>query len=387
MSNSASIKTAFRERFNADPRVFSAPGRVNLIGEHTDYNEGFVLPMAIDRRTFVAATARTDGWITCYSTALESEVAFEIAPDMLPADDWGNHIRGVAAMLVRERFATGGGANLMIASDVPLGAGLGSSAALEIAVAYALLSLSGQVIDLNDTAELALRAEHEFVGTQCGIMDQYIACFGIEGHALLIDCHSLDYRAVPTGDGDPEFVICDTRVRHHLASSEYNTRRSECETGVRRLASRRSEIATLRDVTIEELEESKDLLPEHIYRRCRHVITENKRTTEAATALADGDFARFGHLMQESHESLRHDYEVSCRELDLCVEIASQTKGVLGARMTGGGFGGCTINLVARAQVDEFESRVTQGCREQWGVEPVVYRCHASRGVTEEDGS
>ncbi|MEP7270768.1 MAG: galactokinase [Acidobacteriota bacterium] len=383
MSDTTLLRTDFRDRFNADPRVFSAPGRVNLIGEHTDYNEGFVLPMAIDRRTFVAAAPRADGLISCYSNAFESQIDIEITPDMLPANDWGNHIRGVVALLSRERYRLDG-ASILIASEVPVGAGLGSSAALEVAVAYALLALSGQVIDLLDIAELAQRAEHEFAGTQCGIMDQYIACLGVAGHALLIDCRSLDYRAVPTGDGDPEFLICDTRVRHNLASSEYNTRLSECQTGVALLASRRSGITSLRDVTIEELEESKPLLPERIYRRCRHVISENARTREAAITLEDGNFERFGQLMWKSHASLRDDYEVSCRELDFCIEVASEVNGVYGARMTGGGFGGCTINLVAHEQADEFEQIVAREYRQHWGTEPPIYRCRATGGVTEE---
>lgn len=383
MSDNARIGAAFRDRFGTIPRIYSAPGRINLIGEHTDYNEGLVLPMAIDRRTSVAAAVRDDQRVRCYSTAFPGQIEFRIAEDLRPADDWGNHIRGVAACLARRQFAFRG-ADLLIESDVPVGAGLGSSAALGVVVAYALLSLSDEVIDLIDIAETAQAAEHEFAGTRCGIMDQYIACLGVEGHALLIDCRNLDYRAVPIGSGDPQFVICDTMVRHNLATSEYNARRAECESGVGILRSQRSDIAAMRDVTLEELDWAKDLLPESVYKRCRHVISENERTKHAAQALEEGNFAGFGRLMLESHESLRVNYEVSCRELDLLVEIATEIDGVFGTRMTGGGFGGCTVNLVAAEGLEEFEQTVVRRYHEECGVEPSVSRCRAAGGVREE---
>lgn len=376
------VRARFRERFRRDPRVFSAPGRVNLIGEHTDYNDGFVLPMAIDRRTYVAVAPRTDRRVRCYSTSFPEQVEFRIAADLSRAEDWSNHIRGLAACLEREQFQIGG-ADLLIESDVAVGAGLGSSAALGVAVGYGLLAVSGEMIDLIDIAETAQRAEHEFAGTRCGIMDQYIACFGVEGHALLIDCRSLDYRAVPVGS-NARVVICDTMVRHNLATSEYNARRAECEMGVKVLASRREEIVALRDVTLEELKMARDRLPDTVYRRCRHVIKENERAQAAAVALDGNNLAEFGRLMYASQTSLRNDYEVSCRELDLMVEIAMESKGVYGARMTGGGFGGCTVNLVATDRILEFRDVVTSRYQEECGVRPHVYVCQGAGGIRED---
>jgi len=377
------LRAQFIELYGREPRVFSAPGRVNLIGEHTDYNDGFVLPMAIDRRTFVAASPRDDKTIRAASTNEGGRIEFEIGREYSGGHGWGRYIFGVAECLRRDKFDLRG-ADLLVTSDVPIGAGLSSSAALEISAGFALLNVSEQPIDLVDLALAAQRAERQFAGTQCGVMDQYIACLGIEGHALMIDCRSLEYRAVPIDLENARIVVCDSMVKHDLAAGEYNQRRAECEEGVRRLANYLPDIRALRDVDVDDFNPYADALPETIRRRCNHVITENARTIAAVEALECGALVQFGKLMYASHESLRLDYEVSCRELDLLIEIASRCDGVFGARMTGGGFGGCTVNLVASDFIEKLITTISREYEEKTGVRPDCYVCRASAGVREE---
>jgi len=377
------LRAQFLELYGREPRVFSAPGRVNLIGEHTDYNDGFVLPMAIDRRTFAAAAPRNDKTIKAASTNESGRIEFEIGREYSSGHDWGRYVFGVAECLRRDEFDLRG-ADLLITSGVPIGAGLSSSAALEIGAGFALLNVSEQPIDLVDLALLAQRAERQFAGTQCGVMDQYIACLGIEGHALMIDCRSLEYRAVPIDLENARIVVCNSMIKHDLPAGEYNQRRAECEEGVRRLATYLPDIQALRDVDIDDFNLYAGSLPETVRRRCNHVITENARTGAAVEALEHGDLTRFGKLMYASHESLRLDYEVSCRELDLLVAIASRCDGVFGARMTGGGFGGCTVNLVASNLVEQFITTVSREYEKETGMHPDCYVCRASAGVREE---
>ncbi len=380
------LKERFRQLTGVEGRVFSAPGRVNLIGEHTDYNDGYVLPMALGQRTYVAAAARHDGRIRCWSTSYPGEVIFKVEEVGGPAADWANHIRGIAACLREDEYRIGG-ADLLIESDVPIGAGLSSSAAIEVAVGYALLQLAEEPIQLVDLVDLALaaqRAEQEYAGTRCGIMDQYVACLGVEKHALLIDCRSLEYRAVPFDLTEARVVICNSMVRHDLATGEYNVRRAECEEGVRRLANHLPGIVALRDVEPEDFDQYAGGLPAVVQRRCNHVITEIARTLAAVEALERHDLPAFGQLMYASHHSLRIDYEVSCPELDLLVELAAGCPGVYGARMTGGGFGGSTVNLVASAELPEFLATIQDGYRERTGITPECYVCEASGGVRED---
>jgi len=374
------LRAQFLELYGSEPRVFSAPGRVNLIGEHTDYNDGFVLPMAIDRRTFVAAAPRDDQTIRATSMNADGRIEFVIGAEYTSSHDWGKYVYGLAECLRREEFELRG-ADLLITSDVPIGAGLSSSAALEISTGFALLNISEQLLDPIDLAGAAQRAEHEFAGTRCGVMDQYIACLGIEGHALMIDCRSLEYRAAPIDLDNARIVVCNSMVKHNLAAGEYNQRRAECEEGVRRLARYLPDIQALRDVEVDDFDLYADSLPETVRRRCNHVITENARTVAAVDALERGALARFGELMYASHESLRRDYEVSCRELDLLVAIASRCDGVFGARMTGGGFGGCTVNLVASDFVDKFLAIISREYEKETGIRPDCYVCLASAGV------
>jgi galactokinase len=383
MPNSPLIPEALTERFQrrygTQPRIFRAPGRVNLIGEHTDYNDGFVMPAAIGFSTWVAASKREDRIIRTHSEQFDETV--ELSLDALsgpPRKHWSDFIRGVAAVLQANGYKLNG-ANLLIQGQVPVGAGLSSSASLEVATALALLSSSHSDYAPLDLTKICQRAEHEYVGTRCGIMDQFVAVFGRAGHALLLDCRSLNYEVLPISN-DIRLLICNSMVKHELAAGEYNRRRADCETGVRLMRERLPNIAALRDVLLDELEGNRNALPDVVYRRCRHVISENQRVLAAAESLKSGDLQQFGRLMYESHRSLRDDYEVSCRELDLLVEIASACDGVYGARMTGGGFGGCTIALVRADVVEKVQSTITDAYKTKTGIIPDMYVCTASQG-------
>jgi galactokinase len=294
---------------------------------------------------------------------------------------WSDYVKGVAITLERAGYHLQG-AHLRIRGEVPIGSGLSSSAALEVSSGYALLTNSGRIIDRMELAKLCQRAENEFVGMRCGIMDQFASCHGEDGKALLLDCRSLEYKLLPL----PEHVrlaICNTMVTHALATGEYNARRQECEAGIAHFAHHLPNVRALRDVTEADLESYGSELSEVIYRRCRHVISENARVLRAGAALENENLAEFGELMGGSHRSLRDDYEVSCPELDLMVELAQQVRGVYGARMTGGGFGGCTVNLIEAENVDEFKETVAHNYEKATGLAPDIYVCTAAKGVEE----
>ncbi|MGH9882208.1 MAG: galactokinase, partial [Pyrinomonadaceae bacterium] len=361
------LTESFQKLHHQTPRLFSAPGRVNLIGEHTDYNEGFVLPMAVNRRTVVAAARNQTERIRVLSLDLDETGEFDLnAERSTGAPHWMNYVEGVARVL-KDQGVSVSGANLAITSDVPRGSGLSSSAALEMSVGWALVSLAGVELDLIQLALAAQQAEHVYAGTKSGLMDQLASAFGRKDHALLIDCRSLERTLIELNLPGTAIVVCDTNVRHKLAASAYNERRAECERGIEILRQRLPGIRSLRDVSVEDLEKYQSLLPEQVASRCRHVITENERTLKAAEALRKSDIAQFGRLMTFSHQSLRDDYEVSCRELDIMVEHAMQHEGVAGARMTGGGFGGCTVNLVQRNLLESFCDFVARGYEERTG--------------------
>jgi galactokinase len=370
------------EQDQAASRTFRAPGRVNLIGEHTDYNDGFVMPAAIGFSTFVTASPRNDRKVLLFSEHFSEEVEFDLDdPNLKATGHWSDYPIGVAVTLERAGYRLKG-ARLRIRNEVPIGSGLSSSAAIEVATCYALVSNSGPSLDPVEMAKLCQRAENEFVGMRCGIMDQFVSCCGRAGKALMLDCRSLDHRLLPLPP-QTRLVICNTMVKHALAASAYNKRRAECEAGVRHFAQSLPNVRALRDVTEADLKLYGSDLSEVVYRRCRHVIRENARVLDAAKALEEEDLETFGRLMNESHRSLRDDYEVSCRELDVMVELARECDGVYGARMTGGGFGGCTVNLVNVENVDAFKRKVTQGYTEATGLEPEIYVCSAADGAGE----
>jgi galactokinase len=377
------LRSEFQSRFNCEPRFFRAPGRVNLIGEHTDYNGGFVLPMAIERGTTVAAAAREDRKIFVRSVNLNETGEIDLnAPEQKLRGSWLDFVEGVARILER-RGAKLRGADLLIDSDVPTGAGLSSSAALEISVGLALSEIFGSPIEKVQLALVGQAAEHEFVGAKVGIMDQYVSALGRKNHALLIDCRSLEAEQIPFATQEAAIVICDSKVKHQLAASEYNTRRAECEEAVEILREFLPGITQLRDVGVGDFEKYAEDLPTIIRKRCRHVVTENERALNAAEALKKNDLTEFGHLMWLSHVSLRDDYEVSCRELDVLVEIASHCEGVLGGRMTGGGFGGSTVNLVRRESVKNFTEKIRDEYRRQTNIEPAIYVSGPADGARE----
>jgi len=370
----------FVAQFGAAPIEVQAPGRVNLIGEHTDYNDGFVMPAAIQFHTTVAIAARTDARLAIWSENYGEQVEFALAEVPAAArQHWSDYVVGVAAKL-KERGLRLPGANLLIAGDLPQGAGLSSSASLEVAVCWAFLEVMNEKMEGVDIALLCQRAENEFVGARCGIMDQFVSVHGLRDHALLLDCRSLKYSHQPLPE-NVRLVICNTMVRHSLAGGEYNRRRLECEGGARFFAERRPGVKALRDVSLQEFQKYASALPEAIRKRCRHVISENARVVDAAEALGRHDLGRFGQLMTESHASLREYFGVSCRELDVMVDLAKEVDGVYGARMTGGGFGGCTVNLVKRENVEDFRARIEAGYERATGHRPEIYVCTASDGV------
>ena len=359
---------------------YRAPGRVNLIGEHTDYNDGFVMPAAIDLYTEVSITPRDDRRLFIRSDNFSESVEIDLDdPNPRARGHWSDYVCGVAVALELAGHRLKG-ADIEIGSNIPIGSGLSSSAALEVVSGYAVLRNSDIVIDRVELAGLCQRAENDFVGMRCGIMDQFISCFGRAGRALMLDCRSLEYQLLPLPE-NVRLVICNTMVKHELGSSEYNTRRQECETGVRHFAKVLSSVTALRDVTMNDLERYGFDLPGVIFKRCRHVITENARVVEAGDALERGDLPAFGRLMAESHSSLCDDYEVSCEELNIMVELATQVEGVYGARMTGGGFGGCTINLLEADRVARFKQSVARDYEQATGIAPEIYACSTADGV------
>lgn len=359
-----------------------AAGRVNLIGEHTDYNDGFVMPMAIDREMVMVAQANGEQVVRIYSADFDASVEFSLDDIQKDAvETWSNYPRGVLKLLQEQGYPLKG-MNLVMSGDVPQGAGLSSSAALEVATVYTAKLVSGFDIDGVETAKLSQKAENTFVGVNCGIMDQFISALGQQDHCLFLDCRSLEYDLVPLPSRDDyKIVICNTAVKRGLVDSKYNERRSQCEEGVRILKEYLPEITALRDVTVEQFEQYKDRLPAVVAARCQHVIYENQRVLDSVKALRAGEIAEFGQYMNESHASLRDLYEVSCPELNLMVDLARMIPGVVGARMTGAGFGGCTVNLVRADAVDEFLAKVPTEYRAKTGLEPEVYITTAENGA------
>jgi len=358
-------------------RCSRAPGRVNLIGEHTDYNGGFVLPMALNREVRILFRPVGGGPVRLWCENYGEWDEFDL-DDIRPNEQqpWANYLRGVAHVLAAAGHALRPIEGIVV-GDLPLGAGLSSSAAVEVSMAMALCAAADVEIDSGELALLCQKAENEFVGVNCGIMDQFVSVHATREHALLLDCRSLDFEHVPLDSSAVRIVVCNTMVRHELGSSAYNKRRASCERAAHLLG-----VPQLRDVTPTMLKEGTGALDSESLKRARHVVGEIERTRLAAGALAEHDYAHFGELMYESHDSLRTDYEVSCDELDAMVEIARDQDGVFGARMTGGGFGGCTVNLVRRECADAFAQAVCEEYVKRTSIEPEVYAFTPAAGAS-----
>jgi galactokinase len=370
----------FEARYGAGlkPRIFRAPGRVNLIGEHTDYNLGFVMPIALDMACYMACAPANSGGIEVYSLDRQEGFTFDVdVANAKPRKNWSDYVIGVAQMLAK-RGVRISPMRLLFHSVVPEGSGLSSSAALEVSSALAFLN--GRSFDKIETAKLCQQAEIEFVGMPCGIMDQYISVFGQEKRAIEIDCRSLEHRLVELPQ-EVLIIAVNSMVKHELASSAYADRTRECAQAVEGIQSRRKEVKSLRDATLKDLEGAP--LSEVAMRRARHIITENARVEAFREAAARRDLPEMGKLFVASHESMKNDYEITCAEIDFLVDRALQIDGVYGARMTGGGFGGCTVNLVRPDAVDSFKAAIVKQYKDEYRVEAPVFDCVPSKGAFE----
>ncbi len=377
------VRQAFRDQFGGGEgvRVFRAPGRVNLIGEHTDYNLGYVLPIAMDLACFTAAAPAAHGKLRLHSVNLNDTAEYALAdiPNLTKRDHWTDYSVGVAQQLLKLGIDLQP-MDLAIFSTVPVGSGLSSSAALEISTALALLH--GRDLDRTELAQLARRAEREFVGVPVGIMDQYVSVFGEAGKAIRIDCRTLTYEAVPL---PPPVAIIATNsmVKHELGSSAYATRVQECAEAVAAIQKSFPGVQSLRDVSPDMVDKARSAMPDNVFRRARHVTTENERVVKFTAAAAEGDLLAMGRLFLASHRSMQHDYEVSAEEIDFLVETASAFSGVYGSRMTGGGFGGCTVTLLSPDRADAFRQHITAAYQRRYNITPVFYDCVPAEGAGE----
>ena len=368
-----------RARYGGDASVFAAPSRVNLIGEHTDYTGGLVMPMAIKFQTLTALTARDDGRAIFFSVNYGEEASFDLdGAEWAAAGHWSDYPLGVLWALRKHGVRVGGFA-MSIAGDVPLGAGLSSSASIEVAAAMALLGHAGEKLTLEELATLCRKAENEFVGAKSGIMDQFVVAGGVKDRAMMLDCRSLKYDLLPLPK-EVKVVICNSMVKHQVSAGKYGGRRDEVEAGQAVLQRERG-LKLLRDATLEDLEACRGKMSPESFARCRHVITENARVVQAAAALRTGDVSRFGVLMKEAHVSFRDDFAASCAEVDTLVEIAERLPGCYGARITGGGFGGCTVNLVRAADAQTFGEALGAGYLAAKGIVAEWFVCAAEDGA------
>ena len=378
----AHIAAEFQKHYGRPPRwIAAAPGRVNVIGEHTDYNDGFVLPMAIERYAIMAAdTAPAPGNVSVYDTQFKETAVIDISGPVTKGEPkWSNYLRGVLAGF-QNRGVEIPALDVAFLSTVPFGGGLSSSAALEVCTATLIEAATGNVIDPVEKALLAQKAEHDFAGVPCGIMDQFISALGREGHLLLLDCRTRKTELVPMNDPSVALLVVNTNVKHELGSGEYAKRRAECEAAAKVLG-----VASLRDATAGQLEEAKDKMSDVVYRRARHVLGEIGRTVHAAKGIRASDWPAVGQLMYASHAALRDDYEVSCKELDVVVEIAEAIGlpgGVYGCRMTGGGFGGCAVALVKADAADAITKKIAGDYLAGTGIEASIFASRPAAGAT-----
>ena len=371
----------FKNSFKTEPQVVRSPGRVNLLGEHTDYNHGFVLPAAINKAIYMAVSRRDDNSIHILSFDLDHTYTGDVREVKPSGLHWPDYILGVVQQL-QQQGHTIGGFNCVFGGDIPLGAGMSSSAALECATAFSLNELFGLGVDTLSMVKMAQKAENVFVGVQCGIMDQFASMFGRKNHVIRLDCQSLDYEYVPFNTEGIRIVLLDTNVKHSLASSEYNTRRQQCEAGVKLIQQHEPGVKSLRDATPAMLDQYVGPVDALVYRRCQYVVEENLRLLAASSDLQQGDIAAFGRKMFATHEGLSKKYEVSCPELDFLVDFVKDNPGVIGARMMGGGFGGCTINLVKEEAIEELVAKATPAYAAAMDKELKVYIGQIENGTS-----
>lgn len=374
------IIAVFLEKFSVQPEIFRSPGRINILGEHTDYNEGFVLPAAINKNIYVAISKRQDNQIHLYACDFNESFTTDTGQIKPAVIQWPNYILGVVDQLQKHEHNTGG-FNLVIDGDIPIGAGLSSSAAVECAVIFALNSVFKLGLSRLQMVPLAQKAEHVFAGVNCGIMDQFASMFGKKNHAIKLDCRSLDYEYVPVNLSGYSIVLLNTNVKHNLASSEYNNRRKQCEEGVSLIRLFHPEVKNLRDVSLDMLYNYVEPAGKLIYQRCKYVVEENERLLGACENLKQGDIHALGLKMFETHHGLRYDYDVSCKELDFLVDYVNTSADVAGARMIGGGFGGCTINLVKKEAVEKLVADIGSDYTRVMNLPLTVYQ------VSVEDGA
>jgi galactokinase len=375
------IKSKFIKVFNVSPLMISAPGRINIIGEHTDYNMGFVLPAAIDKHIVFAIARNNSDIHRFYSFDMNEELDIPTNRTKKVDKQWANYLLGVIVQ-IEKMGKTVGGVDCVFGGNIPLGAGLSSSAALETGFAFGLNEIFQLNLSKIEIVKLSQIAEHEYAGVKCGIMDQFASVFSEQDKVIKLDCRSLDYQFFPLKLDNYNIILCDTQVKHTLASSEYNTRRHECESGVEILKKYNKNIESLRDVTPELLYLHKDEFSLVVYKRCKYVVEEIKRVEDACCALTKGEINKVGELMYQTHFGLRDDYEVSCKELDILVDIAQKSGVVIGSRVMGGGFGGCTINIVKKSNVTGFEELARKGYKQQTGKDLVVYNVSIKQGTS-----
>ena len=370
----------YKELFNQVPMLVRSPGRINIIGEHTDYNEGFVLPAAIDKAIYVAVGQRTDNEIHLYS--VDFKEAYKVAiSDLQPTETWATYILGVADQLIKRGYKIGG-FNLVIDGDVPLGAGLSSSAAVECATVFALKELFALGIDRMEMVKIAQKAEHEYAGVMCGIMDQFASMFGKKDHVIKLDCRSLEYEYMPLKLDGYKLVLFNSNVKHSLASTEYNTRRQQCEQGVAWVKEHHPHVNSLRDVSIQMLQQYVLPKDELVFTRCKFVVEEIQRLLTACEDLKKGDIVSLGKKMFATHEGLSKEYEVSCEELDYLVNAVKHNPAVLGARVMGGGFGGCTINIIREDAVEGIVEKLAISYKAAMGLHLSSYSVQTDDGTS-----
>lgn len=378
------IINKYKELFTEEPRLFVAPGRINLIGEHTDYNDGYVLPAAIDKAiVFAVAPNGEESKCNLYANDLSESFSFDLNDFAPVPGSWANYIMGVCDQIQKKGKAIKG-FNMVFGGDIPLGAGLSSSAALESGTAVALNALYDYGFERLEMVKMAQMAEHTYAGVKCGIMDQFASVMGKENGVIRLDCRSLEYEYFPLELGDYTIVLCDTQVKHSLASSEYNTRRQECESGLEILKGINPEITSFRDVSMDFLLANEAAFEANVFQRLRYVVGEIYRVEAACERLNENDLTAFGKLMYETHDGLSKDYAVSCKELDFLVDQTRDDAEVIGARMMGGGFGGCTINIVKESYADAFIAKMTQAYKSDLDLDLKTYRVDVKEGVHEE---